>query len=1464
MANESTVFPQIIRPTYDPSDAFPKMVSDAKNAARQIKGEFDSATGKIFKTDAQSGVFAGMAREASQLRAALDPLYAAQQRFNQAMDSTDNLFRSGIISQREHVSATRLYREELQRANAALFANANAQKLAQSVPTGRIRQATGAERLVAGDASIDRAALAATTLDQVLARVATKGPQVQAALTSAAKASAAAMDEANRAAQKLAQSLEAEAAKAARELALETDRLAKEAAILRGQLDPLYVAQVRFDQEMNRADDLLRAGTISQREYAMATQASRDALQQANAAIHGVAEGARAGTTANHLMANSTRGLRQASVQAGQQLQDIAISIYSGQRASVVFAQQLPQLAFALTSLEGSTNKTLSKIGTFATFLSGPWGLAVGLAVGALGMLASEYFSAGEASDKAKNKSYDFAKALDVTKLSAEQLVDAMKQLVEETERAIQSQDALVDSRANNAKISEAQARSELARINAALSEANKANTFVGRQIGTAPAPGVIEALEAKAKQLNDVISNAKVASVNAQIAQTQRNVAESLDETTAAQGRYNREVAKLIELRQKYEDVPLGGRQAGIDQAEFDNRYKALTRAYEAEKKLLSQRKQNVKNVRGDLVDIGLPFSASKISSGYGARVAPTKGASTNHLGVDFAMAEGTPIRATMDGIVQFARNIRGYGNQLRLGLGAGTEQRFSHLSKFNVDEGQKVSKGDILGFVGKTGTATGSHLHYEVLVNGKKVDPTKRLFGVDSGYVEKTGDAAERKAAQAAEAAQRLAEFGRDARVQIEQMKSALAETPPALQAAARETERLDDLAASIRDKLPAGATEMLAEIEKLKVAAQELADGPFRDMLKSAAERAEIEKVLIEGGEFEAEVKRRVLDLERQQGALDEKRINTIRAIVLEERARARLIEKQEVARRRELDYLEQTQNNIRQTTYELLKGDGFKAIGNLFKRQFDLVVQQMADSITESLFGDAFRDAKDKAMGFDKVKEASLRVAASSNIAADALNALADAAHNASGAMDPANDNEHDVAKQVAEISDEIIVTARSMRETLKDTLNRIGKSLLGDKFFTKMQGLLKGGMEAVAYGQFGSGILRSVGVKQSKTGASIGGLAGGVIGGPVGAIIGGIIGGTIGGLFKKTPKGNVVISNSGTTVSGSSKLSSGLQSLGSGVSDTLSSIAEQLGGTVGGYSVSVRQKGKKYYVNGQKFKDPEEAARAALLSAIQNGAVQGITQGAQNLLRAGQDVEKQLSKAVKFQNVFKELRSLKDPVGAAITELNNEFTSLISIFNEAGASAQEFADLEELYGLKRAEAIKSATEQMTGALKSLIDEMTIGDNGLSLRDRLANARAAFNPLASDVQSGKKVDYDAFAEAARALLDVQRQLSGSGGDYFKTFNEILSLSQTALAGQQNVVSIASAAGSPFAGVSTAEAVYSPIVGALNDQSQMMLVQLLSLNTTSQKLVDAMNAANANGTGFYANYATGTTYF
>lgn len=112
---------------------------------------------------------------------------------------------------------------------------------------------------------------------------------------------------------------------------------------------------------------------------------------------------------------------------------------------------------------------------------------------------------------------------------------------------------------------------------------------------------------------------------------------------------------------------------------------------------------------------------SAFRYTSGFGARWGRA------HKGIDLAGPVGTPILATGDGVVKFAGRQSGYGNIIIVEHALGTETRYAHLSKIRVRAGQKVSRGAQIGDMGNTGRSTGSHLHYEVRVNGEAVNPMR-----------------------------------------------------------------------------------------------------------------------------------------------------------------------------------------------------------------------------------------------------------------------------------------------------------------------------------------------------------------------------------------------------------------------------------------------------------------------------------------------------------------------------------------------------------------------------------------------------------------------------------------------------------------------------------------------------------------------------------------------------------------
>ena len=114
------------------------------------------------------------------------------------------------------------------------------------------------------------------------------------------------------------------------------------------------------------------------------------------------------------------------------------------------------------------------------------------------------------------------------------------------------------------------------------------------------------------------------------------------------------------------------------------------------------------------------------RLSSGYGRRIDPYYKKPKFHYGVDFSAPKGTPIYATGNGTIKKAKKSRrGFGNHLVIDHGYGYESLYAHMQKYIVRKGQKVKRGDLIGYVGNSGKSTAPHLHYEVHKDGRKVNP-------------------------------------------------------------------------------------------------------------------------------------------------------------------------------------------------------------------------------------------------------------------------------------------------------------------------------------------------------------------------------------------------------------------------------------------------------------------------------------------------------------------------------------------------------------------------------------------------------------------------------------------------------------------------------------------------------------------------------------------------------------------
>ena len=120
-------------------------------------------------------------------------------------------------------------------------------------------------------------------------------------------------------------------------------------------------------------------------------------------------------------------------------------------------------------------------------------------------------------------------------------------------------------------------------------------------------------------------------------------------------------------------------------------------------------------------------PLNGARLSSGFGNRKHPILGFTKMHRGVDFAAPIGTPIFAAGDGIIEYSGWNGAYGKYIRIKHNSTFKTAYAHLSKIYKKRGMRIKQGDIIGALGNTGRSTGPHLHYEILLGGRQVNPLR-----------------------------------------------------------------------------------------------------------------------------------------------------------------------------------------------------------------------------------------------------------------------------------------------------------------------------------------------------------------------------------------------------------------------------------------------------------------------------------------------------------------------------------------------------------------------------------------------------------------------------------------------------------------------------------------------------------------------------------------------------------------
>jgi hypothetical protein len=1151
---------------------------------------------------------------------------------------------------------------------------------------------------------------------------------------------------------------------------------------------------------------------------------------------------------------------RQGAQQLSYQVADIASGFAAGIPPMQIFAQQSTQV---VQSMQLMTRSTTGLLG----FLGGPWGLIITSAITVLGSFAMSLLNSDDAAKKAEKSTLDFTNVMDFKKLSILEFKDAIDQLNQSTERLMNTQAIALDNQSMNAQKAVAEAQRRLSMADKAIAGGG----MVG-QVAAAARVQLVDNLEKARKSLDQTRTELQA-----------RALEESVDRSKGERAEIERQIAQLKEMNAESRAIDRMNptarnyaiREKG-DKYVTNEDYERRTRdLLQRQKTLQDQRKPGDASGRdarvGDMVAlIKQLFPGAQITSTTGGKHA--KG-SDHYAGraIDFVV----PGMMNPGGMAEIERRLEEAGVDIRRNAN-GTKQLFGP---------------------GRSANKPGDHNDHAHVAWKGSPDP------------ERTAEAQQRAAERAAEAAAQLArnvgEAGERAsalRSQFDPLPADLDRASNALidiqQEIAKNQALLQEkgLGADQAKALQAAIVDLELTRDKLIPASM---SKPLRDDLAAMQEAIEGQQLLVDGRRAEYDRLQDNVDLARLLGAESTAQLGTMiaqRGITDAQlkayydqrdvlRAQTIELQRQQEEQQKLLQVVDDVASSAKSAIYDLFDGKGLAAGKNFFKSLFDIQKRVLTEEVYTAVFGDAFEAQKLKILGLDKVDETGRAMAVAIDRTIDPILALGDAARTAAGQLGKvaANDNSGVLSSSgksaggggvVGKLNSllatengrtdlktlgktaggtDIVVTAkRTMQQEMRDSIQLLGDKVLGPKLAGNIGKAVGGAMRGAAMGEMASGVLRSLGVKQSKTGAQIGGAIGSFVPIPGGEIIGGLIGGTIGGLFKKTPRGYATIGAGGIASTGGN--SKAAKEAGTGAAgatiDSLESIAKALGGTFDPSkgSVSIGRSGDSWHVDttgqgklkksqgGLDFNDDYEAAvRAATMDLIKDGVITGISAASQRILQSGKDLQQAIEKAALIESIPKMLRARTNPVAAALDELNDKWDRTVAILKEGGATAEQYADAQKLYELERADLMKAANDN----LKSFIDSMNFGPNsGLSLRDQSANARTELQPYLDAIAKGDVagVDRDKYLAAADSYMQISRALNGSGTGYFNTVDELRKATQSLLDQSVNQAKTAEAR-DPFAEQTAKSSQAS--ANLLEDQNKLIAENTKWLQQISQSL-------------------------
>lgn len=349
------------------------------------------------------------------------------------------------------------------------------------------------------------------------------------------------------------------------------------------------------------------------------------------------------------------------------------------------------------------------------------------------------------------------------------------------------------------------------------------------------------------------------------------------------------------------------------------------------------------------------------------------------------------------------------------------------------------------------------------------------------------------------------------------------------------------------------------------------------------------------------------------------------------------------------------------------------------------------------------------------------------------------------------------------------------------------LGQLAEGLLGRDASKVIGGVVSRGLEGAMIGQAVGGVVgmagKALGFKTSQTGAQIGGMVGNFIPGlppGVGSAIGSALGSIVGGLFKSTKKSSVTLTNAydDFSATGSQSLRGAATGAGAGVQAGLQNIADQLGATLGGFNVSIGLRDGKYRVDptgrgntktkkgAKDFGEDEQAAiMFAIMDAIRDGAVQGLSAAVTRALQSSTDVDRALREALRVQE-------LEDLIGGLGGKLQREFKNFDKLAAERVRLATKYGlDLlavEKINAEERAALIETVTQDRIGSALQFLKDMKFGD--LFEGDAATRRNLILDEIAAtrvEAEAGIDGAADRLVDLYRRLIETSEEAFGTAG-------------------------------------------------------------------------------------------------